>query len=488
MENKYAIWARRAMLSMVIIGAEASFAASGSFFLTDRTRGSDVPVYDAPEAFIETLNNALYTEGQLVLPDEETLWDLAEELGFQNPTLILPEVAEEGHYNAAAWVSDSEEKIIWAINPTESTQTIVLDEETQYTLQAGQIALSVLGYQEPFVITAFGGEITTQGTTEIRYPVSYAVEPVLLSQRYYAFTNDYLILNDESIEISNVASVVGTELNDTFDFMGFTYTENPTIAIDGAEGSDHFLSPANIDSIIAIEFDTSSKNFLLTNIENIEGRGDADMVVFLGSEAKTWNVTQSNGGTVSQNDTVISFSGAESLAGGQGPDTFEFTVEGGLSGALIGGAGQNQATFTSSGDSLALESGTVYVANSSSELNSFLVLEGGNLELDVINTVQTQNDNGEIVLEEEVTSITIPENLVNSTLISVVENNSITVAEPVVIDGGVFTPDEETPVQGSGGEGNTSTQASTSNGGGGSFGRAMLLGLFVLLFVRRIFN
>jgi hypothetical protein len=162
----------------------------------------------------------------------------------------------------------------------------------------------------------------------------------------------------------DTVTVQGTRFGDAFTIgstsvtvRGVTYTTDNTETwqVNGGAGNDSFAITAS-GLVASLSGGAGNDTFTISTGVVFEGTIDGGTGVntlFAGNTANTWNLTGSNSGTLNGSP----FTGIENLAGGSGPDTFEFQA-GGVDGLINGGGGTNTLDYSAYGSPASIDLGS----------------------------------------------------------------------------------------------------------------------------------
>ena len=247
------------------------------------------------EIFDNIANELAITENQGL--NEAVFADIATELALQNPTfsLLYPVAESDPQLYLAGQITDDNNATIYiAVNPSLDSSDYTFDDNTSQTLAAERINLSLTNFDTPFVITEFGGSLTTDGTTvDINYPltVNDYVGGLTFTGSYGVWT----ILETDS-SVSNIACITATSFDDTFNV-----NTNITGLIDGGGGENNI----NISATPIID-ESSTAHWTVNNQEagiSISTINVGDLIVPSIEEVDISSITQfeQGGFTISQN-------------------------------------------------------------------------------------------------------------------------------------------------------------------------------------------
>ncbi|MFL0808874.1 MAG: hypothetical protein K6L76_00530 [Agarilytica sp.] len=173
------------------------------------------------------------------------------------------------------------EAIYVAVNTNDTAATVSYPDA--YTVQVPPygIAVRFQGFSDTFIVSEFNDQFFLNGNDFTITAPSVALSmPLIANGKYYQFYDGYVVIENEDIVVAGATEIVGTEYNDTFDF---SRVENAiTITVDGNEG---------VDTIIG-------KN-AINNWSLIDGSG-----------------------SISSQESRISFYNADNLIGGENDDAF----------------------------------------------------------------------------------------------------------------------------------------------------------------------
>ncbi len=158
---------------------------------------------------------------------------------------------------------------------------------------------------------------------------------------------------NSTVSYTAIESVQGGTGTDTFSF-GTAGTLTGLVL--GGDGTDTVNLAAKTTALtLNLLTNTLTSTGGISSIENfVAGTSTAD--TFTGPNSNsTWRITGANSGTL--NDTVT-FSGFENLTGGTGADSFEFGVDGRLTGTLSAGSGVDTANLSAKTTPLQVQLGT----------------------------------------------------------------------------------------------------------------------------------